>query len=243
MSWHFSQALVAEYSAASCLDGERFAPLNLTPTPQAYCSPDRMTVCSRLSRFGMTFAPLMEARGEELLTWFLAGFPARTSAQPEKALDSTESEAASGWKWRESSVKYDRASRSWRTRQCSLLAGLDEFSGTWPKWGSMRDGECWELPTLAHRTNETGSGLLPTPRASMGKHGIAWARAESGDHRHQLEDYMAHLFLIAGGQRISGAVIHPCFAEEIMMWPQHWTALDALETDKCQSAPLKRGAC
>ena len=171
MSWHFSRALVAEYSAENCSDGERFAPLNTTPTPQAYCSPDRMTAFYRLSRFGMTFAPLTDAHGEELLTWFRAGFPARTSAQPEKAQDSTESEAASGWKWPASSVKYDRASRSWRTRQCSLLAGLDVYSETWPKWGSMRDGECWELPTLAHTTSETGSGLWPTPTKSDGTGG------------------------------------------------------------------------
>jgi site-specific DNA-cytosine methylase len=39
-----------------------------------------MTVFSRLSRFGMTFKPLTESRGEELLTLYLAGFPAKTSA-------------------------------------------------------------------------------------------------------------------------------------------------------------------
>jgi hypothetical protein len=80
MSWLFSQALVAEYLAASCSDGEQCAPLNGSPMPLAYLPPDRMTDFSRLSQFGVTFAPLTVARGAEVLTWFLAGSPARTSA-------------------------------------------------------------------------------------------------------------------------------------------------------------------
>ena len=45
--------------------------------PQAYSSPDKMTALSRLSRFGMTFAPLTADRGEALLTSWLAGFRAK----------------------------------------------------------------------------------------------------------------------------------------------------------------------
>jgi hypothetical protein len=80
MSWLFSQALVEAYSGESCSDGEPFVPLNGNPTPQAYLSQDKMTKFSRLSRFGMTYAPLTESRGKELLTWYLAGFPVKTSA-------------------------------------------------------------------------------------------------------------------------------------------------------------------
>ena len=80
MSWLFSQALVEAYLEDTSSDGEPSAPLNGNPIPQAYCAPDKMTGFSRLSRFGMTFKPLTESRGEELLTLYLAGFPARTSA-------------------------------------------------------------------------------------------------------------------------------------------------------------------
>jgi hypothetical protein len=80
MSWLFSQALVAEYSAASCSDGEPCAPLNGNPMPLAFLPPDRMTDFSRLSQFGVTFAPLTEDLGAALLTWFRAGSHARTSA-------------------------------------------------------------------------------------------------------------------------------------------------------------------
>jgi hypothetical protein len=40
-----------------------------------------MTKFSRLSRFGMTYKPLMESLGEELLTLYLADFHAKTLAQ------------------------------------------------------------------------------------------------------------------------------------------------------------------
>jgi hypothetical protein len=64
-------------------------------------------------------------------------------------------------------VRYDRATRSWRTAQSSLLGGSDVFSGIWPRWGSMLAGVCSELPMSARLTSETASGsLLPTPVAS-----------------------------------------------------------------------------
>ena len=84
MSWLFSRVLVEEYLGESSSDGEQSAPSSGNPTPQAYLHPDRMTAFSRPSRFGMTFAPLTESRGAELLTWFLEGFRAKTLAQQEK---------------------------------------------------------------------------------------------------------------------------------------------------------------
>jgi len=58
MSWLYSQALVEEYSGDISLDGEQFAPSSGNPTQQAYLSLDKMKVFFRLSRFGMTYAPL-----------------------------------------------------------------------------------------------------------------------------------------------------------------------------------------
>jgi hypothetical protein len=171
MSWLYSQALVAEYLAENSLDGEQSAPLNGSPTPLAFLLPDKMTAFSRLSRSGMTFAPLTEDLGEDVLTWFLEGFPARTSAAPERALESTESDLECGWKWHGSFAKWHPATSSWKTRQCSLLEGLEEFSETWPKWGSMQDGECLELATLERHIRESESGLWGTPRVGMARGG------------------------------------------------------------------------
>jgi hypothetical protein len=117
----------------------------------------------------MTYKPLTESRGEELLTLYLAGFHARTLALLEKAQELTESDQECGEKWRASFTKYDLDTRLWKTHQCSLLGDLDEFSETWPQWGLMRDGECWEQRTLEQSIRGTEYGLserLPTPQAS-----------------------------------------------------------------------------
>jgi hypothetical protein len=128
-----------------------------------------MTDFSRLSRFGMTYKPLTENLGEELLMSYRADFLVRTSAQLEKAQELTESEAECGEKWRASFTKYDLDTRSWKTHQCSLLEDLEEFLETWPQWGLMRDGECWEQRTLEQTIRGIGYGLsekLPTPQAT-----------------------------------------------------------------------------
>ena len=169
MSWLFSRALVAEYSEASCSGGEPSALLSANPMSQAFLPSDRMMAFSRPSRFGMTFAPLTDGLGAELLTWFLEASRVRTSAQPEKAPGSTASEAGFGEKWRELSVRYDPDTSSWRTHRSLWDEGLPECSVILPRWGLMRNGVCLERMTLALRTAANDAGLLPTPLASNTK--------------------------------------------------------------------------
>ena len=154
----------------TCLDGAPSALSNGNHTPQAYCAPDKMTAFSRLSRLGMTYAPLTESRGEALCKSYRAVFRARTLVQQGGGLASPEPDQDSGEKWRGSFVKYDPDSVSWRTHQCSLLGDLEPFSQTWPQWGLMRGGECWEQQTLAHHISGTefGSSVwIGTPTATM----------------------------------------------------------------------------
>ena len=159
MSWLFSQALVEEYLGESSLDGEQSALLNGKPTQQAYCALGKMTDFSRLSRFGMTYKPLTESRGQELLMLFREDFHAKTLVQPVEAQELMENDQGCGQKWLASFVKYDHDSHLWRTHQCLLLGGLEEFSETWPQWGLMRDGECWEQQTLEQTIRGTEFGL------------------------------------------------------------------------------------
>jgi len=77
MSWLYSRVLVEEYLGDISLDGEQSVQLSGNPTQQAYCALDKMTDFSRLSRFGMTFKPLTENLGEELLTLYLEDFRAK----------------------------------------------------------------------------------------------------------------------------------------------------------------------
>jgi hypothetical protein len=164
MSWLFSQALVAEYSADTSLDGALCALWSGMHMPRASWLPAKTTAACRLSRSGMTFKPLTDAHGADVLTSFLAGFPARTSVAPEKGLASTAKPPACGGTWRELLVKFDRASCSWKTHQCLWEEDLPESSLTLPRWGSMHDGELWErsTPALPTSGNESGSWATPT---------------------------------------------------------------------------------
>jgi hypothetical protein len=165
MSWLFSQALVEEYLEDTCLDGEQSAPSSGNHIQQAYCAPDKMTVFSRLSRFGMTYKPLTESRGEELLMLYLAGFHAKTSAPQEKAPDLTVSDQECGRTWRAWLAKFDLDSCSWKTPQCLLLGEEPESLQTLPRWGMTRNGLLWEQQTLEPITRGTESGLWASPNA------------------------------------------------------------------------------
>jgi hypothetical protein len=171
MSWLYSRALVEEYSAATCLDGELSAPLSGSLTQLAYLPPDRMTAFSRLSRFGMTFKPLTESLGQDVLTSYLEDFPVRTFLPLDEAQASKEPDRECGVTWRESLAKYDQDTFTWKIPQSSLLEDSTEFLGTWPRWGLMRDGVSYQRQTLVRHTKGTGYGLWATPAASDGQRG------------------------------------------------------------------------
>jgi hypothetical protein len=255
MSWLFSRVLVEEYLGESCSDGEPSVQSNGNLTQLAYLSQDKMTDFSRLSRFGMTFKPLTVNRGEELLTLYLAGFHAKTSVQPEKAQELTESEAECGEKWRGSFTKYDQDSRSWKTHQCSLVGDLEPFSETWPQWGLMRDGECWEQRTWEQTIKGTESGLWPTPVASdissrntkykQGGTSLSLAvkiyptptchNSKEGAFPSEYNRKTPSLATHAGGK------LNPTWVEWLMGWPLEWTDLKPLETDKSHYVQQKHG--
>jgi hypothetical protein len=58
-------------------------------------------------------------------------------------------------------LSYDHDTSSWRTRQRSLLEGLDEFSGTWPDYGTMRNGLAYRLDCLVPPIDATAFLCLP----------------------------------------------------------------------------------
>src|SRR5579863_4331290 len=81
-----------------------------------------------------------EIPGIELLKSFVRDGPAMTSAQPERCLVSTALKVDFGDTCRESLAKYDHHTCSWKTPLQSLFLDFSEFSGTWPRWGTMLDG-------------------------------------------------------------------------------------------------------
>lgn len=167
MSWLFSRALVEAFSEANSSAGEPCAPLNVMPTPHKFWRNDKTMEFSKFSQFGLRCAVLTEDRGKALLTSFLAASRARTSAPPGREQDWTEPGLDSGLNLHGSLARFDPDSCSWKTPQCSLLEGLDEFSETWPAWGSMRNGVSWGRTMPVLRTSERGSGFWPTPTANQ----------------------------------------------------------------------------
>jgi hypothetical protein len=266
MSWLFSQALVEEYLGENFSDGEQSVPSNGSHIQQAYLSQDKMTAFSRLSRYGMTFKPLTESRGEELLTLYLEGFHAKTLARQDEAQELTESDQGCGEKWRGSFAKWSQDSYSWKTHQCSLAGDLDEFSGTWPQWGLMLRGECWEQQTLERTIRGIESGSLqemfPTPRSCSAMAAtITPASAWNEKRNPNLETVIGRKMYptptchnsIEGAYPAeynrktptlathAGGKLNPTWVEWLMGWPLEWTDLKPLEMDKCHYARQQHG--
>jgi hypothetical protein len=208
MSFIYSRALVEASLQGKCSDTAVSALLSGNHIPPLFLPKDKTTAFSRLSRFGMTFGHLTDDLGAALLTSWLEGFPAKTSAAlQEKAQASPERDLACGPTWRASLAKFDPVSSSWKTVQLSLLGDLELSSVTWPRSGMTAGGRCWELPTLGRRISGTGFGfLLPTPSASepelerRQKHGTHYTTATGTKRRMNEDGTTSNLGLAASAQ-------------------------------------------
>jgi hypothetical protein len=235
MAWLISKALMnslcsqeqeVESLGENFSDGEQSAPLSGKPTQQAYCALDKMTDFSRLSQSGMTFKPLTESRGEELLMSYLEGFLAKTCHQREEEPDLKEQDQDSGEKWRGWLAKFDPDMCLWRTPQCSLITDSEECLETYPASGLMRDGLLWEQTRLVLNTTETEYGLLPTPTArDFNGHTITKKRPKG------FNKVLPNVFKLEF-QLHGQCYPHPTFSEGLMLWPIGWTDLKPLVMDK-----------
>lgn len=229
MSWLFSQALVAAYSADTCSDGEPYAQWSVMPTPQGFWRNDKMMEPSNLSRFGPKLRLLTADHGEAVLMSFLAAFPVRTSVLPERVPASRESDQDSGPKWRGWYARYDPATCSWRTAQRSLVEDWETYSETWPRSGMTVAGHAYLLPNAAAFTYATESGfMVPTPGKNESKGARRNRYSGSPEFR---------------GTKMSEALrtcetdpiyATPCLCETVMMWPLQWTVFQPLAMDKFQ---------
>lgn len=243
MSWLYSRALVEAYSAANSLDGALSAQSSGNLTPQAYCAPDKMTAFSRLSRYGMTCKPLTADLGRDVLTWFQAGFHAKTYQPPEKGPASTANAPACGDTWPASLATWDPDLCLWKTRQCLLFEDSTECLETLPSWGMMRNGALWEQTMSEPTTSENGSGLwpttLPTPLSSDHK------KVTRNKEYHLRRNYDLPNKLVQLGHPASKTDgwgwFHPNLSEWMMGWPLGWTDLKPLAMDKFRMWQRMRG--
>jgi hypothetical protein len=227
MSWHYLRELEGEFLEDICSGGELLQPLKSKIThAEFYCNGKLMdSYLDSLS--GTTSAHSMANLGQEKSMSSQVDFHAKIFQPQERVMDLKVNDLECGQKWRASFTRYNHDSSLWKTHQCSLLGDLDEFLETWPQWGLMQDGECWELTLQDLTTSETESGLLPTVLATDWKGGTTAARQDNGKLRFdQWRDYVK----LKHGLTYP----HPTHSELRMGWPQGWTDLKPLETDKFQ---------
>lgn len=243
MSWLFSRALVEEYSEGICSDGEQSAPSSGNHIQQVYCAPDKMTAFSRRSLSGMTFKPLTEDRGEELLTSFLADFPVKTSPAPEREQASQESDLPCGHTWRELCLSCDPDTSMLKTVRCLWEEDLEPSSVTLPKWGMMQDGGLWERTTSPLRIKETESGSWPTPSAN---------EDAAGTPEGKMQKMLGNDPAVRGEtpEDWKKGTLNPDWVEWLMGWPIGWTSMEPIteldwrdwETDPADSDEVPRVA-
>jgi hypothetical protein len=191
--------------------------------------------------------------------WFREASRARTSASLGRVTVLTANAPDCGRKWLGLLAKFDQDSSSWRTPQLSLLEGLGEFSETWPRWGSMRNGECWERQTWEPLTSGIASGSWPTPTATdfkseaMSPELVARRQAQSSRgvrlteflHRKNLPTPTAGNDHSGGrldewggstnpfrGTEVGRLRLNPSWVEELMGWPIGSSAYEPLATAK-----------
>ena len=193
-----------------------------------------------------------------------AGFPAKTSAQPERAQGLPVSDPASGQRLPDWLANYDPATSSWRTSQLCLDGALEPYSETWPRSGMTRSGIAYRLPPLVPLTAGTEFGSWLTPRASDFK-GSASPQSASGavrrqgrptnlpemvqlvSHRmwptptrHNAQETAAPSEYLRNTPTLAaqaGGALNPTWVEWLMGFPLGWTDLKASATPSSPKSP------
>jgi hypothetical protein len=268
MSWHFSQALVAEYSAEFSLDGEQFALLKETDLPEAYYWQDRTTESLTLFQYSTTSQTSTASLGAGLLTWYRADFLAKTSALQELCGDATAwrvSDPVYGGKCCELLARFDLPMFSVKTRLLCERQGCQKLSEDFPTSGMHLDGSLWELKVSDCITNVSDCGfMLPTPTARDFKDTFGM-KTERQDGKSRLDRLPMLLFSLVRSAgillknlrvhtvaktvclkdlahiRILGQDYCPELPEWVMGWPIGWTDLRPLEMDRFQQWLLSHG--
>tara|TARA_R110002051_G_C8442461_1_gene455327 strand:- start:55 stop:558 length:504 start_codon:yes stop_codon:yes gene_type:complete len=165
----------------------------------------------------------MQPNTEEQLTLLQVDSLARTCQLPENKLGFKVKEAPYIGKCLELLASVCRDTQFLKTSQDSLLesldGGLDNFSMTWTRSGSMQNGIVSRLPTLAHRTIGIESGLLPTLGKNEGK------GASRNRYRGSTDFRGAKMAEGLRSCQSDPIYTHPNFAEAAMGFPRGWTDL------------------
>lgn len=232
------QGEVSSAESFSDIPASVLSRLNLT-ADKCSCNGSETESCPS-SPSGTMCEHLTDAPGKDSLTACVADFHAVKSAQQESALGLPEKEADFGEKCPESFAKLNLITCSWKTRQPLLFVDWEQSLATWPRWGLMQLGECWELAALVPCIGESAYGWLPTPSATDTGCRVSGnpVTTRNGSLRHIGKNGRQSQFRLSQvvhllNPEIVGSM-NPAWQEWLMGWPIGQTDLKPLETAKFQ---------
>ena len=126
-------------------------------------------------------------------------------------------------------ARYDPEASSWRTSQVSFMEELNTFSETWPRSGSLRNGQVFERQTLAHHTEESESSSWATPTGRDYKDG---SNPSDKVPTNALLGRQAPRTPMPGNKSMNNTSLrlNPKFVEWLMGWPEGWVGLTNSES-------------
>ena len=135
----------------------------------------------------------------------------------------------------DSFASVDPVTSYWKTSQLCFLATeaatWEQYSGSFPKSGTMRSGKLFQQVHWEPPTSEKGCGLLPTPMASdLGRtSGKDVKVCKGGILRRQKEGKEKNCLQVPNVMNYlerPDLAISPSFREEMMGYPEVWTLLN-----------------
>lgn len=156
---------------------------------------------------------LIKASPQAIKDWLMLSLEdsrASHTVQPGSSLEKT-TQRTDGLQQEKSFARYDQSSACWKT--CLGLFPSDtseKFSGTWPKWGSMRNGELFQQQQPVQTMYARGSGYLP-PQASASSHHLLFviaATLESVVERLALNLILIRVAIQHSHKRLRRSLIH-----------------------------------
>lgn len=164
-----SPVAVEGCTAPTCSAGDPCARSSGKRAPSGCSSRASTTARCHHSQSGMTCAPLTGCPG--VVGWMSSQADSPVSRSASRAGEPPGMTCATGGLTpRGSLARWDRASRTWRTCQVSLLGlmGTDEpYSETLPTWGLMRSGRLHTLPAWERPITARVSGYSPGDRVTV----------------------------------------------------------------------------
>lgn len=121
----------------------------------------------------------------------------------------------------------------------SVFGDSAEFSGTWPKWGMMRNGVSWEVRPSNIQSSVKGYGFWGSITSSMDLELRKFTKqqilkASFGAQKRRITYQML---------KHHGLYPTVSLLQSLMGWPQNWTKLEPLATDKFQQWRQQHGRC